>query len=797
MRSPTTDSACPRTAAGSARSSRSTAGGRPGVHARTSLPGRRARAPRRRRRSSRGPRRRRRCPRARRSGACSLAAVASSTRTRVFGRWVTSADSISTPASSSAARTAARSAGSVTTSNTSSSSAMSSAPASIATIRSSSSSASAVDDDHALLVEEVGHRARLAEVAAVLGEQVADVGAGAVAVVGHRLDEHRDAAGAVALVQRPSRARRRRRPRPCPWRSRARCCPWASRRPWPSGSASAERRVALGVAAALLGGDRDRARELGEELAAARVDDRLLVLDPRPLRMPGHGSRASGAPGGRARRIGCGAMPRPASEIFKAYDIRGLYGEQIDGDVAEQIGRAFARVLADLAGKPAGELRIGLGRDMRLTAPELAARYRDGMVAEGAHVLDAGQVGTEMLYFLVGSRELDGGLMCTASHNPKAYTGAKLVRAGRDRAVRRRGHPGHPPARSRTGLGRPAPGGGSVEEVDIYDGVPGGGAARSIDPANVRPLKVVVDGGNGMAGPMVGPLLERLRLELVETYWTPDGDFPDHEPNPLLPENRQFIIDKVLAEGADLGIAWDGDADRCFFIDDTGRFVDGDFLTAILAEHLLAKRGRRADRSSTTCAPRAPSPTPSRARRRPRVHQPRRPRVLQDADARRGRDLRRRGLRPLLLPRLLQRRLRHDPGAADPREALARGQDDERAARALPRRSTSSRARSTPRSPTRTAKMARDRGALRPTARDQPPRRRLGRLRRLALQRAPVEHRAAAAPVPGVARLATRTWSAGATRCSGSSAPRDPPPAHPDAVRGRARQRATWSRTTR
>src|SRR5919204_402714 len=116
--------------------------------------------------------------------------------------------------------------------------------------------------------------------------------------------------------------------------------------------------------------------------------------------------------------------------IFKAYDVRGLYGEQIDGDVAEAVGRAFVRVLAGLAGKPASSLRVGLGRDMRLSAPELAARYRDGMVAEGAHVLDAGMVGTEMLYFLVGSRDLDGGLMCTASHNPAKYTGAKLVERG-------------------------------------------------------------------------------------------------------------------------------------------------------------------------------------------------------------------------------------------------------------------------------------------------------------------------------------------------------------------------------
>src|ERR671920_983273 len=122
-------------------------------------------------------------------------------------------------------------------------------------------------------------------------------------------------------------------------------------------------------------------------------------------------------------------MSAPA-QIFKAYDIRGVYGEEIDGDVAEQIGRAFVRVLASMHGKEASELRVGLGRDMRLQAPKMAARYRDGMVSEGAHVLDAGQVGTEMLYFLVGSRDLDGGLMCTASHNPAKYTGAKLVREG-------------------------------------------------------------------------------------------------------------------------------------------------------------------------------------------------------------------------------------------------------------------------------------------------------------------------------------------------------------------------------
>src|SRR3954449_6793620 len=279
-------------------------------------------------------------------------------------------------------------------------------------------------------------------------------------------------------------------------------------------------------------------------------------------------------------------MPVP-SEIFKAYDIRGLYGEQIDEDVAEQVGRAFARVIADLSGKPVSDLRLGLGRDMRLSAPALAARYSAGMVSEGAHVLDAGQVGTEMLYFLVGSRGLDGGLMCTASHNPKAYTGAKLVREG---AIALSGDEGIQDIRRliESGLGD-APGGGDVEEVDIA-GDFHAAAMKFIDPANVKPMKVVVDGGNGMGGPMVGPLLDQLPLELVPTYWTPDGAFPDHEPNPMLEENRRFIVDKVRETEADLGIAWDGDADRCFFVDDTGRFVDGDFLTAILAEHLLAKQ---------------------------------------------------------------------------------------------------------------------------------------------------------------------------------------------------------------
>jgi phosphomannomutase len=272
--------------------------------------------------------------------------------------------------------------------------------------------------------------------------------------------------------------------------------------------------------------------------------------------------------------------------IFKAYDIRGLYGEQMDQTTARAIGRAFARVLGKLRGKPTSELRVGLGRDMRLTAPAMAAELRDGLIFEGATVIDAGMVATEMLYHLVGSRELDGGAMVTASHNPKAYTGVKLVREG---ALPLSGDAGigDVKAEIEAGFGH-APGGGSLEEIDVWEEYRAH-ALSFIDPAKVKPMKVVVDGGNGMGGPMVGPILEKLPLELEEMYFEPNGEFPDHEPNPLLEENRLMIIDRVRASGADLGIAWDGDADRCFFIDGNGEFCDGDFICALLARAALAK----------------------------------------------------------------------------------------------------------------------------------------------------------------------------------------------------------------
>jgi phosphomannomutase len=274
--------------------------------------------------------------------------------------------------------------------------------------------------------------------------------------------------------------------------------------------------------------------------------------------------------------------------IFKAYDVRGIYPDQMDEALAYRIGRGFARVLSDLQDTPVRELRVAVGRDMRLSAPAMAEQYGRGIADEGADVLDVGMVGTEMLYWTVGSRELDGGLACTASHNPKPYTGAKLVKRG---AIALSSDSGIGELREIVATGEPGPPAdspGEVRRLDIADAFRE--AARAyIDPERITPMRVVVDGGNGMAGAMIGPLLDSLPIEQVKTYWEPNGEFPDHEPNPLLPENREFIIDKVRETGADLGIAWDGDADRCFFIDDTGEFVAGDFLTALLAESILRK----------------------------------------------------------------------------------------------------------------------------------------------------------------------------------------------------------------
>jgi phosphomannomutase len=267
-------------------------------------------------------------------------------------------------------------------------------------------------------------------------------------------------------------------------------------------------------------------------------------------------------------------------KVFKAYDVRGIYPTELDEDGAFAIGHAYVEHFEPR--------RIAVGRDMRLSSPQMADALIAGAAEAGADVLDLGLVGTEMVYFAVGDLELDGGIAVTASHNPKEYTGMKIVRRGalpvggesglldvRDKAV----------VVSRDGTSPR----GAVQQHDIWPAYVDR-VLSFIDVDAVRRLRVVVDAANGMAGAMLPPVLERLPIDARPYYFEPDGSFPNHEPNPLLPENREFIIAKAIEEEADLGVAFDGDADRCFFVDDTGEFVPGDFVTALLAESILEKK---------------------------------------------------------------------------------------------------------------------------------------------------------------------------------------------------------------
>ncbi len=266
--------------------------------------------------------------------------------------------------------------------------------------------------------------------------------------------------------------------------------------------------------------------------------------------------------------------------IFKAYDIRAVYPRQIDGEVARRVGRAFVDYL--------GARRIAVGRDVRLSSPEIASGFIEGARSQGAEVTDIGVVGTDMLYFYVASQDLDGGAIITASHNPKEWNGIKMVRKG---ALALSGDAGIKEVKEAILAGRFADRGtanGSVQQRTISDEY-ANHVLEFIDTSRVPRLKVVLDTGNGMGAIGASAIFPRLPLSLTKMYFDLDGTFPNHPPDPLEEENRRDIVERVKSEKADLGIAWDGDADRCFFIDDTGQFVPGDFVTALLGESFVKK----------------------------------------------------------------------------------------------------------------------------------------------------------------------------------------------------------------
>jgi phosphomannomutase len=266
--------------------------------------------------------------------------------------------------------------------------------------------------------------------------------------------------------------------------------------------------------------------------------------------------------------------------IFKAYDVRGLYPSEVNEEAARLIGRGF---VAYLAAK-----RIAVSRDMRLSSPSIADAFIDGARSQGADVVDYGLMGTDMMYFAVARDGHDGGAQITASHNPKEYNGIKMVRR---EAFPLSGDAGIGDIRDMIAGNRLpalAASQGALTQREVLDEYVEH-VMSFIDPSIVKPFSVVLDAGNGIAGMVAPKLFERLPCKVDALCFEVDGTFPNHEANPLIEENRRDIVERVVATKADIGIAWDGDADRVFFIDGTGEFIAGDFVTALLAEAFLLK----------------------------------------------------------------------------------------------------------------------------------------------------------------------------------------------------------------
>ncbi len=262
---------------------------------------------------------------------------------------------------------------------------------------------------------------------------------------------------------------------------------------------------------------------------------------------------------------------------FKAYDLRGRVPDELNKDLARQIGRAYVAAIKAES--------VVVGHDIRLSSPGLAAALTEGLRGAGAEVLDIGLCGTELVYFATSHLRAGGGIMVTASHNPSDYNGMKFVRDG-SRPIS--GDSGLHEIRDRVASARiEAPGDqGELRPVDVYPAYVDH-LLQYVDGPALKPLKIVVNAGNGGAGMVIDRLAAHLPFEFLRVHHEPDGSFPHGVPNPLLPENRAATSAEIQRTGADLGIAWDGDYDRCFLFDEQGEFVEGYYVVGLLAEALL------------------------------------------------------------------------------------------------------------------------------------------------------------------------------------------------------------------
>lgn len=269
------------------------------------------------------------------------------------------------------------------------------------------------------------------------------------------------------------------------------------------------------------------------------------------------------------------------TEAFGAYDIRGIYPKTINEEIAYRIGRFFPVLF--------GAKKVVVGNDVRLSGPALKAGLTKGLTESGCDVVDIGQCGTEMIYFATVHLKLDGGVMITASHNPQAYNGMKFVR---QEARPISGDTGLRELEAQVAddmLPEIAEVLGKVERLDISEDYVKH-ILSYVDVSQLKPLKVVVNAGNGAAGPLLDVMEKYLPFELVKVHHEPDGNFPNGVPNPLLPENRAVTAQAVRESGADVGVAWDGDFDRCFIFDEQGNFIEGYYMVGFLAQAFLKKQ---------------------------------------------------------------------------------------------------------------------------------------------------------------------------------------------------------------